>query len=125
MNNKALQQKLDDVFEELIAANETIPIIVEGKNDEAALRLLGVSGVVIRLNTGLSILNFCEDVAKQYNEVILLPDWDDKGKQLLERLQHHFKYTPARVNDRFWHDLKRICSREIVEVEHLTKFIDN
>ena len=125
MNNLNLQKKLDEIFEELIFANESIPIIVEGKNDEAALRKLGASGVIIRLNSGLSIFNFCEHVAQEHKEVIILPDWDNKGKQLLKKLKISFRYTTAQVNERFWHTLKKLCSKDILEVEYLTKFMDD
>ena len=59
MKNQELNKKLDELFEELRNANKTIPIIVEGKNDEVALRKLGISGKIFKLNTGSSILNFC------------------------------------------------------------------
>ena len=62
MNNSVLEQKLQELFDELILTNETTPIIVEGKNDEAALRKIGAKGDIIRLNIGQSILNFCEEI---------------------------------------------------------------
>ena len=124
MNNSDLQNKIEEVFEELINANESIPIIVEGKNDEFALRKLGVRGLILRLNTGQSILNFCEDVARSYNEVILLTDWDRKGKQLFNRLKKNFKFTRVKIIVNFWSDLKKYCSKEILEVEYLTKFLN-
>jgi len=124
MNNSDLQNKIEEVFEELINANESIPIIVEGKNDEFALRKLGVRGLILRLNTGQSILNFCEDVARTYNEVILLTDWDRKGKQLFNKLKKNFKFTRVKIIVNFWSDLKKYCSKEILEVEYLTKFLN-
>ena len=123
MNNSVLQEKILELFDELILANETIPIIVEGKKDEAALRKLGAKGEIIRLNIGLSILNFCERVASNHGEVIILPDWDEKGKQLFEKLKKNFKYTNVKTVKKFWRDFKRFCSKEIHEVEYLTKFL--
>lgn len=124
MNNSDLQNKIEEVFEELIDANKSIPIIVEGKNDEFALRKLGAQGLILRLNTGQSILNFCEDIARTYNEVILLTDWDRKGKQLFNKLKENFKFTRVKIVETFWSDLKRYCSKEILEVEYLTKFLN-
>lgn len=123
MNNSVLQEKILELFDELILANETFPIIVEGKNDEAALRKLGAKGEIIRLNIGLSILNFCEQVASNHDEVIILPDWDDKGHQLFEKLKKNFRYTNVKTVKKFWRDFKRFCSKEIHEVEYLTKFL--
>jgi 5S rRNA maturation endonuclease (ribonuclease M5) len=122
-NNSTIQETVEELFKELIMANDTIPIIVEGKKDEAALRRLGTRGEILRLNTGLSILNFCEQVAKKYDEVIILPDWDVKGKQLFEKLKNNFKYNNVKTVKKFWRDFRRFCSKEILEVEYLTKFM--
>ena len=123
-SEKELSDRIQELFEELIIINDTIPIIVEGKNDEAALREIGVRGEIIRLNIGHSILNFCEEIAKRYDEVIILPDWDKKGKQLFDKLKQNFKYNNVKTVKKFWRDFKRFCSKEIHQVEYLTKFID-
>jgi 5S rRNA maturation endonuclease (ribonuclease M5) len=124
MKNQVLIKKLEELFEELRSINLTIPIIVEGKNDEAALRELRVNGKIIRLNTGSSILNFCEEIAKIHNEIILLPDWDVKGQQLLKKLKKDFKPSKVKIIDRFWLDFKKYCSKEIHQVEYLTKYLE-
>lgn len=124
MNNSVLEQKLQELFDELILTNETTPIIVEGKNDEAALREIGAKGEIIRLNIGQSILNFCEDIARTYEEVVILPDWDDKGKQLFKKLKDAFKYTRVKPIEKFWFGFKRFSSKDISEVEYLTKFLN-
>ena len=123
MNNSELQIRIIELFEELIVANEEIPIIVEGKRDEAALRRLGVKGEIIRLNIGRPILDFCEDVARNYDEVIILPDWDAKGAQLFNKLKRNFKYTNVKTVKKFWRDFKRFCSKDVHEVEYLTKYL--
>ena len=64
-----------------------IPVIVEGRNDVMALRNIGIEGEIIKLNTGKSIVDFCEDVAKDHGEVILLLDWDRKGEELTVKIR--------------------------------------
>lgn len=123
MNSSDLQKKIEELLEELRNTNKTVPIIVEGKHDEATLRYLGVQGEIIRLNTGLSILNFCEMVAKSHDEVIILTDWDEKGKQLFEKLKLNFRYTNVKTVKKYWRDFKRFCSKEIQEVEYLNTVI--
>jgi 5S rRNA maturation endonuclease (ribonuclease M5) len=122
MNNSDLILKIDELFDELCLANETIPIIVEGMNDEATLRQIGAKGVIIKLNIGSSILNFCEDIGRKYDEVILLPDWDNKGKQIFKKLVQNFKLTPIKVNENFWRHFKKFCSKDIQSVEYLNKY---
>ena len=123
MNDPKLLERIRELIEELCSENETFPIIVEGKNDEAALRQLGASGEIFRLNIGLSILNFCEEVARKHDEVIILPDWDEKGKVLFKKLKINFQITGVKTNKKFWRTFKRFCSKEVHEVEHLNKFI--
>ncbi len=123
MNNQELQKKIRELFDELFIANESVPIIVEGKKDEFALRKLGATGTIIRFNVGQSIFNFCEELAKKYQQVIILTDWDDKGKQLFDRLKRDFQHNSVKTIETFWLDFKRFCSKEIQEVEYLTKFL--
>jgi len=123
MNKPELQLRVEEIFEELCFFNETIPIIVEGKKDELALRKIGANGEIIKLNTGQTILNFCEEIARKYTEVIILPDWDSKGKQLFTKLIQNFKYNNVKTVKKFWREFKRFCSKEVREVEYLTKFL--
>jgi 5S rRNA maturation endonuclease (ribonuclease M5) len=123
MNNSLLQERIEELFEELCLFNETLPIIVEGKKDELALRKIGANGEIIKLNTGQSILNFCEELSRKYSEVIILTDWDSKGAQLFTKLIQNFKFNSVKTVKKFWRDFKRFCSKEVREVEYLTKFL--
>ena len=124
MNNDELYKKIHELFEELQLLNYEIPIIVEGKNDESALRELGMVGEILKLNTGQSILDFCEEIANKHHEVILLMDWDVKGQQLFKRLKRYFKPAKVKTNDKYWRKLKKYCSKEISEIEQLVKYKD-
>ena len=122
MTSQELQKRVEVIFNKLFIANESIPIIVEGKKDEEALRKLGASGTIIRLNTGQSIFQFCEELARDYKQVIILTDWDAKGQQLFNRLKRDLQNNCVKAIDNFWLEFKRYCSKEIHEVEFLTKF---
>ena len=55
------EQKLEELEETLIELreeNKTVPIIVEGDKDIAALRRLEVTGEIIRFNKGQSVSRF-------------------------------------------------------------------
>jgi 5S rRNA maturation endonuclease (ribonuclease M5) len=73
-----IEKALDDLKEE----NISIPIIVEGEKDIEALKKIGIKGQIISLNAGISIIDFCDRIDRQYNEVIILTDWDRKGGYL-------------------------------------------
>ena len=77
-----VQQTLQDLAKE----NQHIPIIVEGEKDVAALRKLNITGTIITINTGKSLIDFSDTLADQYNSVILLTDWDRKGGFLCRTL---------------------------------------
>ena len=84
---EVLEKNIDALYEE----NKQAPIIVEGHKDVAALRKLGVSGEIIRINTGVSIANFCDKLAQKYKHIILLTDWDVKGGQLFSMIKKNLK----------------------------------
>jgi len=75
-------KSLDDVqkaLSELIEENKKIPVIVEGEKDIEALRKLGLTGEIITVNSGLTLIDFCDKIAQKYDEIIILTDWDRKG----------------------------------------------
>ena len=84
-------EELEEAFTELIEENKTTPIIVEGDKDADALRRLGVTGKIIKLNTGVSIATFCDRIAQKYTKVILLTDWDVKGGHLFSLIKKNLK----------------------------------
>jgi len=79
MDYKASLEVLEKMLKELQEENITIPILVEGEKDIAALRKLGIAGTVLSVNAGMSLISFCDMIARQYTEIILLMDWDRRG----------------------------------------------
>ena len=77
--------RLVEVLQALYEANKRVPVIVEGRRDADALRKIGLIGDIITLHSGKGIYEFCEDIAEQYQNMVLLTDWDDKGKSSLGR----------------------------------------
>ena len=68
-----------------INSSEKSAIIVEGKNDVEALRKIGVLGRIIEFHKFHSMNEFADKIVK-YKEVILLFDWDHKGRYLTRRV---------------------------------------
>jgi len=57
------------VVEAMTLANDQgCPIVVEGPSDEVALRELGLTGEIVRLNLGGSVLAAIEDLAARHKE---------------------------------------------------------
>ncbi len=102
--------------------NLEIPIIVEGRLDVVALRKIGFSGEIIHLPKNKTIINFSYSLTK-YREVILLMDWDRKGKRLTSILEKYLITEGIRVNLKLWKLLNTINS-ETSNVEGLPAFME-
>jgi len=102
-------------------------IVVEGKKDTQALRELGVSGTILTLKTGGK--NFLQATTEietlDSKEVILLLDFDRRGKEATKRLQFDLERLKIKVNLRFWIDLQALVGREIHCIESLPNYIYN
>ncbi len=84
-------EEVELALDELVKINNSIPVIVEGKKDRRALRKIGLTGEIIILNKGMSLADFSDWVSEQYQEVIILTDWDRRGGSLCRRLKELFK----------------------------------
>ena len=95
MDYKKSLEELEKLLSELQEANKSIPIVVEGDKDVAALRKLDIKGTILSANTGRSLADFCDRIAEQHNDVIILTDWDWRGGRLCHTIR---KNLEGRVN---------------------------
>jgi 5S rRNA maturation endonuclease (ribonuclease M5) len=126
MNEREAGEQLEellDLLDDLAEQNQTVPIIVEGNKDIAALRSLGLSGFIIKINTGKTILETCEALAESRKDVIILTDWDRKGGMLARQLKDAFESAGARPNLEFRAKLAILCKKDIKDVESLPTFL--
>ena len=102
------------------------PIIVEGKKDAQALRILGVNGAILTVKTGGK--SFLEATAEIENlgarEVILLLDFDRRGKEGTKRLRESLERAKIKANIKFWRELQALVGREIQCIESLTTYLN-
>ncbi|MDW7776009.1 MAG: toprim domain-containing protein [Methanosarcinales archaeon] len=118
-------EQLEELVQELMQQSEEgAAIIVEGKRDRRALRELGITGPV-KLGTQKSLLELCEEVAREYNKVIVLTDWDENGDKLA-RLMAEFLYNAgATVNTDIRQKIKALVKKRIKDIESLNTHIVN
>jgi 5S rRNA maturation endonuclease (ribonuclease M5) len=74
--------EIEKTLDELREKNKEIPIIVEGEKDKRALKSLGITGVIITINKGKTLTDFCDFLSSKYREIIILTDWDKRGKKI-------------------------------------------
>jgi 2,5-diamino-6-(ribosylamino)-4(3H)-pyrimidinone 5'-phosphate reductase len=120
---KKILQVLECLAEE--SAKGT-PIIVEGKNDIEALKVLGVEGKIISAKTGgKSILDVISEVEKcTAKEVIMLLDFDRRGREWTKRLKQNLENTKTKINLTFWSRLLELVGTEVKDVEGLATYME-
>ncbi len=74
-------------------------VIVEGKEDKAALKRLGITNIV-QLNKK-PLYKIVEQLVEERKGVIILTDLDKKGKQLYGKLNHDLQQFGVKVDNRF------------------------
>jgi 5S rRNA maturation endonuclease (ribonuclease M5) len=117
-----IQCLLDNLISE--AANGT-PIIVEGPRDKVSLERLEVKGDVISAKTSgktfLDVLNEIETCGK--NEVILLFDFDKRGREMTSRLTRSLETRRIKANLVFWKKLSSLVGRDVKDIEGLATYV--
>lgn len=124
---KEKEEKILQVLESLAEeSTKGTPIIVEGKKDIETLRALAVEGKLISAKTGgKSLLDIIFQVEKTgTREVILLLDFDRRGKELTKRLKQQLENLRIKPNITFWRALSTLVGKEVKDIEGLTAYIE-
>lgn len=91
MDYKKSLEEIEKALIELREENKKIPVIVEGEKDIEALKKLGLTGKIISLNSGSSLIDFCDKIAREYKDIIILTDWDKKGGFLCSTIRRNLQ----------------------------------
>ena len=85
-----VDHRIDMIIEVIMELSELsssgVPILVEGKRDEKALKELGVDGRIIRLNQFRKRLFELSEELSSFKCVIILTDFDKEGEDLAEEI---------------------------------------
>jgi len=103
-----------------------IPIIVEGKNDVNALQRLNVKGDIILAKTsGKSLLDVLSEIERtEKREVVLLMDFDKRGREWTKRLTQHLERMRIKPNSIFWRELLGLVGRDVKDIEGLATYME-
>ncbi|HSW63999.1 MAG TPA: toprim domain-containing protein [Dissulfurispiraceae bacterium] len=115
--------KLREALERLYHVNEQVPIVVEGKRDVEALRMLGFSGEILTLHGRRGFYEFAEEIHERYGNIVLLLDWDEKGEALQSQMRALLpglweEHAPIRES------LINLCQKDIRDVQSLPSLLD-
>jgi len=103
-----------------------IPIIVEGQKDMDALRKLEIKGdMVSAKGFGKSFLDVLSEVEKRgKGEVVILMDFDRRGREWTKRLTQGFERMGIKSNLFFWNGLRSLVGKEVKDVEGLVSYLE-
>ena len=123
---KEKQEKIVQILTELSEESARgTPIVVEGKKDVEALRGLGVSGPVLTVKTGGKSFTEALHEIEQTGalEVVLLLDFDRRGKEGTARLKENLERAKIKPNLSFRRALSAVVGHEIQCIESLTAYM--
>ncbi|PVX25783.1 MAG: hypothetical protein CW691_03495 [Candidatus Bathyarchaeum sp.] len=121
-------EKLVKILERLKQqAEKGTPIVVEGKNDVKALYKLGITGdMILAKASGKSFLDVVSEIEqRETREVILLLDFDRRGKELTKRLAKSLECTKISSNLVFWRMFFGLVAKDVKDIEGLAKFFES
>ncbi|MDH5807021.1 MAG: toprim domain-containing protein [Candidatus Methanomethylicaceae archaeon] len=90
-------------------------IIVEGKNDEKALREIGLRVPIYRFReSGLSNIIFVDEISNNFKgkKIAILLDFDNEGQEMAEYLSRELEERGVKVERYFRKILKEILIKE-------------
>ena len=126
-----LKQKLEqiqNVLENLAleSSSRGISIVVEGKKDVETLHALSINGKIISAKTGRkTLLDLLFEIEKSTpQEVILLFDFDRRGREWTRRLKQHLEAERIKVNLTFWCELFKLLGKDIKDIESLEAYLE-
>ena len=128
--SRRLKEKEEKILQVLEALAEESAkgkiIVVEGKKDVDALRASGVAGTVLTVKTGgKSFLDAVSEIEKMgVPEVILLLDFDRRGKEGTKRLKKSLERAKIKNNTKLWRALSALLGKEIQCIESLTAYLN-
>ena len=124
MNREKRYEIASRALEESIEENlKGKVILVEGKRDEQALRILGFSGPIEKLNRGWSIERVIAFIAEQYGSCIVLMDWDRTGGRLQRKLMESMISLDLQPSDELRQVLSKAMKPDTRCVEDLPSFL--
>jgi len=119
-------EKLAQLLERLVAeATKSTLIVVEGRNDIEALKEMAIQGNIISVKTaGRSFLDVLTEIEEQnVSKVILLLDFDRRGREWTKRLKQRLEEKRIKVDISFWNKLRALVGHDIKDIEGLPTYL--
>lgn len=116
-----LQKLIERVYDE---AEKGGIIVVEGSRDKESLRLMGIKGTILCLQSSRkNTFGFAEQLHGESN-VIVLTDFDRQGVFLANRLARILISQKIHANLMLWRELRGLTRSELRSVEELPRLYE-
>jgi len=125
-----LKEKLEKILELLdrlaTESAKGTPIVVEGTSDVNVLRHLSITGKIIPAKaSGKTFIDMVDEVVKTgESEIILLMDFDRRGKEWTKRMAQHLQELRIKPNILFWNRLLKLAGRNVKDIEGLATYLE-
>jgi 2,5-diamino-6-(ribosylamino)-4(3H)-pyrimidinone 5'-phosphate reductase len=126
-----LEEKLEkilEIFDRLAKESaKGTPIVVEGVNDVSALRQLSISGKIIPVKaSGKSFIDMIDELVNtEKREIIVLMDFDRRGRELAKRMTRHLQELKIKTNMHFWNRFLKLVGRNVKDIEGLASYLES
>lgn len=120
-------EKIMCILENLAAeASRGIPIVVEGVKDLKTLNKLKVKGdIILAKSSGKSVLEVLKEIEnREKSEVILLLDFDRRGREWMNLLAKNLEREGIKPNTTYWRKLRNMTGKELKDIEGLFSFLE-
>lgn len=101
-------------------------LVVEGEKDIKALREMGIACNIIAVkSSGKSVPDIIDEIISTGSkEIILLMDFDRRGKELTKCLAESLKAArEIKVDVSFWREIYNILNNDVKDIEGLATYI--
>lgn len=98
-------------------------VLIEGKRDETALRILGFEGPIEKLNRGWSVEKVVAYLNSNYESCIILMDWDRTGGRLQKKIIDSMTGMEIKISDELRKVLSKAMKPDTRCVEELPSFL--
>lgn len=98
-------------------------ILVEGRKDSEALRLLEVQGPIFCIKSSGNVLADQLDRIEA-EEVLLLTDFDREGEELFKEACMYLESRGVKVRGYVWRKMKAVVERDVKDVEGIPGYLE-
>lgn len=111
-----LLQELDDLTSDHV-------LLIEGKNDRAALNALGIDGDMFQIQSEGGPVAAVEYVEAHGGKAVVLTDWDRRGNSLADQIRSMLGKDNSDIDFGIRAGFSRLCRPFIIDVESLDSLV--